>query len=310
MSAIDSREFQRVVEAWPEGIAIVDARRADWPVIYVNPGYEALTGYSAQDLLGRNLRFLQAEDRDQDARHRLRDQLERGESCQVLLRNYRKDGTLFWNDMTVQALKGPNGEVEHFVGYHRDAGDRLRQDPRLTRHAELRTPLSQAALPRDDRLTGLFTLPYLEELLKRDWAIAQRERRSIAVFAIDIDALGLYNTTFGRAAGDSSIRRVAHCVAACLRRASDVTARSSGGSLAAFAPGIGLEHARALGATMAERVRELRIHHPRSMVLRYMSISVGVAVAIPEPAETPEDLVLAARRQLDLAKKAGRNRAA
>jgi diguanylate cyclase (GGDEF)-like protein/PAS domain S-box-containing protein len=310
VSGIDSRDFRRVVEAWPEGIVLVDARRPDMPVVYVNPGYEALTGYTARELVGRNLRFLQAEDRDQDARHRLREQLERGEPCQVLLRNYRKDGTLFWNDMTIQPLKGADGALEHFVGYHRDAGDRLRQDPRLTRDAEVRSPLAHAAAPRDDRLTGLFTLPYLEELLRRDWAIAQRERRSIAVFAIDIDALDLYNTTFGRAAGDSSIRRVAHCVAACLRRASDVTARSTGGSLTAFAPGISLEHARGLGAIMAERVRELRIHHPRSTVLRYMSISVGVAVAIPEPDQVPLDRLVAARRQLDLAKKAGRNQAA
>jgi diguanylate cyclase (GGDEF)-like protein/PAS domain S-box-containing protein len=307
---LDTPDFRRVIEAWPEGIVIVDARQADWPVSYVNPGFEAMTGYAAREIIGRNLRFLQADDRDQEIRHRLREQLERGEPVQALLRNYRKDGTLFWNDMSIQPLKDPSGAVEHFVGYHRDAGDRLRQDPRLTRDADLRWPQSQAAAPRDDRLTGLFTLPYLEELLKRDWAIAQRERRSIAVFAIDIDALELYNTTFGRAAGDSSIRRIAHCIAACLRRASDVTARSAGGSFIAFAPGISLEHARGLGAIMAERVRELRIHHPRSTVLRYMSISVGVSVAVPESGQAPLDLMDSARRQLDLAKKAGRNQAA
>jgi diguanylate cyclase (GGDEF)-like protein/PAS domain S-box-containing protein len=307
---IDAPDFRRVIEAWPEGIVIVDARQADWPVIYVNPGYEALTGYSARELIGRNLRFLQAEDRDQEVRLRLREQLQRGEPAQALLRNYRRNGTLFWNDMTIQPLKDPSGAVERFVGYHRDAGDRLRQDPRLTRDAEIRSRLSLAAAPRDDRLTGLFTMPYLEELLKRDWAIAQREQRSIAVFAIDIDALELYNTTFGRAAGDSSIRRVAHCIAACLRRASDVSARSAGGSLIAFAPGISLDHARQLGAIMAERVRELRIHHPRSTVLRYVSISVGVSVATPGFGQSPEDLLLAARGQLDLAKKAGRNQAA
>ena len=95
-------------------------------------------------------------------------------------------------------------------------------------------------------MTGLYTLAYLQELLKRDWAIAQREQRSIAVFAIDIDALDLYNATFGRAAGDSAIRRVSHCVSGCLRRSSDVTARIEGGNLMAFAPGVDLDRARAL----------------------------------------------------------------
>ena len=105
-------------------------------------------------------------------------------------------------------------------------------------------------------------MPYLEELLKRDWAVAQREKRSIAVFAIDIDALDLYNATFGRAAGDSTIRRVAHVVSGCLRRSSDVTARIDGGSLIAFAPGLTTEQALRVGQLMAERVRDLA--HPSS----------------------------------------------
>ena len=91
--------------------------------------------------------------------------------------------------------------------------------------------------------------------MKRDWSVAQREKRSIAVFSIDIDALDLYNATFGRAAGDSTIRRVAHVVSGCLRRSSDVAARIDGGSLMAFAPGLTTEQALRIGQLMAERVQ-------------------------------------------------------
>jgi len=140
--------------------------------------------------------------------------------------------------------------------------------------------------------------------------VAQREQRSIAVFAVDIDALELYNTTFGRGAGDSTIRRVAHVVSGCLRRSSDVTARIDGGSLIAFAPGLTTEQALRVGQQMAERVRDLRIHHPRSAVLRYISISVGVCAAIPEAAENPATLLQKAQLQLQQAKKSGRNQAA
>jgi diguanylate cyclase (GGDEF)-like protein/PAS domain S-box-containing protein len=257
---------------------MVDALAEDQPVVYVNPAFEALTGYPAADLLGKNLRLLQGDDREQDGRHRLREALKQGESCRVLLRNYRKDGSLFWNELTVLPLRDADGRVTHFAGHHRDAGDRLRID--------------------------------LQELLKRDWAIAQREKRSIAVFAIDIDSLDLYNATFGRAAGDSAIRRVSHCISGCLRRSSDVTARIDGGSLMAFAPGLTLDQALALGHVMAERVRELRIHHPRSGVLRYVSVSVGVCAAVPEADDNPAALVEKSQLQLKLAKKAGRNRAA
>ena len=310
MTALDPEHYRRLLESSPEGVALVDAQNPDHPVVYVNPGFVALTGYSAEDLLGKNLRLLQGEDREQDARHRLREALGRHETCRVLLRNYRKDGTVFWNEMTVVPLFDAEGRVTHFAGHHRDAGERLRIDPKQSRDSLSGTHQPTAVAIRDDRLTGLFTLPYLEELLKRDWAIATREGRSIAVFAIDIDSLDLYNATFGRAAGDSAIRRVAHCVAGCLRRSSDVTARIDGGSLMAFAPGLSAEQAFRVGQTMAERVRELRIHHPRSAVLRYISISVGVSAVVPEQEFDPASLLERSQQQLKLAKKAGRNQAA
>jgi len=289
---------------------LVDALDPEQPLIYANPGFEALTGYTAAELLGRNLRLLQGEDRDQDGRQRLREALARGESCRVLLRNYRKDGRVFWNEMTVLPLLDAAGRVSHFAGHHRDAGERLRIDPKLARDSLSGAHQPAAVVIRDDRLTGLFTLPYLEELLKRDWAVAQRENRSIAVFAVDIDALDLYNATFGRAAGDSTIRRIAHVVSGCLRRSSDVTARIDGGSLIAFAPGLNLEQALRIGQLMAERVRDLRIHHPRSAVLRYVSVSVGVSAAVPDPADSPSTLLQSSQKQLQIAKKSGRNQAA
>jgi two-component system cell cycle response regulator len=310
MTGFDVSLYRRLVETSPEGVVLVDAQNPECPVIYANPGFEALTGYTSAELLGRNLRLLQGDDRDQDGRHRLREALGKGEACRVLLRNYRKDGTVFWNEMTILPLLDEEGRVTHFAGHHRDAGERLRIDPKLSRDSLSGAHQPTAVAIRDDRLTGLFTLAYLEELLKRDWAVAQREKRSIAVFAIDIDALDLYNTTFGRAAGDSTIRRVAHVVSGCLRRSSDVTARIDGGSLIAFAPGLTNEQALRIGQQMAERVRDLRIHHPRSAVLRYVSVSVGVSAAVPDHAENPASLVEKSQKQLQTAKKSGRNQAA
>ncbi len=310
MTSLDADFYRRLLETSPGGVVLVDALHPDRPAIYVNPAFETLTGFSAAELLGRNLRLLQAEDREQDGRHRLREAMRLGESCRVLLRNYRKDGTVFWNEMTILPLLDAEGRVTHYAGHHRDAGERLRIDPKLARDSLSGAHQPTGVAVRDDRLTGLYTLPYLQELLRRDWAIAQREHRSIAVFAIDIDALDLYNATFGRAAGDSTIRRVAHCVSGCLRRSSDVTARIDGGNLMAIAPGLTTEQALKLGQLMTERVRDLRIHHPRCAVLRYISVSVGVCAAVPGPDDNPAALLEKAQLQLKLAKKSGRNQAA
>ena len=91
MTGIDASLYRRLVESSSEGVVLVDAQNPERPVIYANPGFEALTGYSSAELIGRNLRFLQGDDREQDGRHRLREALVRGESCRVLLRNYRKE---------------------------------------------------------------------------------------------------------------------------------------------------------------------------------------------------------------------------
>ena len=309
MTSLDMQVFRSLVESSPEAVVLVDAQQADHPVVYANPSFLALTGYAAEDLLGRNLRLLQGVDRDQDARLRLREHLIRGETCHVIMRNFRKDGTPFWNEMTVLPLRGADGAVAHFAGFHRESSTKVRIDSR-PRETDAGATAPVTVLVRDDRLTGLYALPYLEELLKRDWAIAQREHRSIAVFSVDIDALDLYNTTFGRAAGDSTIRRVGHCISGCLRRASDASARADGGSFVAFAPGLVHEQALRLGQLMAERVRDLRIHHPRCSVLRYVSVSVGVAAVVPAAGAAHVELLLAARQQLQSAKQSGRNRAA
>lgn len=310
MTILDAELFRRLADTASQGIVIVDAQHSDQPAVYVNPGFLALTGYAAEDLLGRNLRLLQGQDRGQEGRQRLQDTIGRGEACSVVIRNFRKDGTMFWNEVSIQPLRDADGRLTHFVGFHRDAGDKLRTDSKLARDAGAGATPAPNNLIRDDRLTGLFTLPYLQELLKRDWGIAQREQRTVAIFCVDVDALDLYNQTFGRAAGDSIIRRVGHCIAGCLRRASDATSRVEGGSFVAFAPGLDLTHALRLAQLMAERVRDLRIHHPRCTVLRYVSISVGVAAAVPEPADTASDLLQKAYSQLRTAKSSGRNQAA
>jgi diguanylate cyclase (GGDEF)-like protein len=80
--------------------------------------------------------------------------------------------------------------------------------------------------------------------------------------------------------------------------------------LIAFAPGLTTEQALRIGQQMAERVRDLRIHHPRSAILRYVSVSVGVSAMIPDPAENPATLVEKSQKQLQTAKKSGRNQAA
>ena len=97
-------------------MVIVDVRAKDMPIVYANKAMEDLTGYKADEILGRNCRFLQGEDREQPGLKVVREALRRGVSCRVVLRNYKKDGTLFHNDLRLSPLKYRSETVTHFVG--------------------------------------------------------------------------------------------------------------------------------------------------------------------------------------------------
>ena len=102
------------------GIIISDASVPDNPIIYFNHAFQELTGYDSDEILGRNCRFLQSDDRDQDGISKMREAIKKGESCQVILRNYKKDGTLFWNDLSVTPIKDDNGLITHYIGIQND----------------------------------------------------------------------------------------------------------------------------------------------------------------------------------------------
>ncbi|MEH2130498.1 MAG: PAS domain S-box protein [Nostoc sp.] len=114
---------ERALAATSNGIIIADARLPNNPVIYVNSAFEQITGYSATDVIGQNCRFLQRTDTQQPTLNQLRSSLEDETSCKVIVRNYRKDGTLFWNELSISPIHDENGKLSHFIGIQRDISD-------------------------------------------------------------------------------------------------------------------------------------------------------------------------------------------
>ncbi len=257
MNVTADGNWRDIVDQAPEGIVICDATAADSPVVYANAAFVQLSGYALSALLGRNLRMLQGNDQDQEGRHRIRDALSRGDSCRVMLRNYRPDGAQYWNEMLIQPVRNAEGQVVQWIGYHRDTHERLRTPERA----------GVAGLPawmREDRLTGLHSRAYFEELLQRDWHVALREGHEIGLTFLDLDDLGSYNDIFDKASGDACIRRVARVIAASYRRSGDLVGRWGGGTFAVLTHANTSMQAHDYARIVVQRVRELLIHHPRA----------------------------------------------
>ena len=290
--------WRRLVENAPEGIVICDATARDCPVVFVNPAFSQMCGYPAAALLGNNLRILQGTDRDQEARVRLAEAVSKGEPARVLVRNYRPDGSLFWNEAVVQPVR-TDGTLTHFVGYHRDASDRLKNAERL--------PSGLPSWLREDRLTGLHSRAYFEELLQRDWQLAQRDSHEIGLTLFDIDDLGAYNDKFDRAAGDACIRRIARVIAASYRRGGDLVGRWDGGTFVVLTQGDATEKASHYAQTVKQRVRDLLMHHPTAGAGRYVTMSAGIASLVPPRTLELGGLLKACHAALRRAKKNGKD---
>jgi len=121
----------RAIEAATNGIAIADMTMPSQPIIYSNPAFERITGYSSSEMLGINCRILQRDDILQPELVELRDAISQGRFCQVMLRNYRKDGTLFWNDLSVAPVFDQHGRVTHYVSSQNDVTDRVLAEENL-----------------------------------------------------------------------------------------------------------------------------------------------------------------------------------
>jgi len=127
----------RAMQAVSQGICITDARQPERPLIYVSPGFETLTGYSSREVVGRNCRFLQGPDSSAEVIAEMRTADRAGRECTVELVNYRKDGTTFWNHLTIAPVRDERGTVAQFIAVLTDVTARRRMEEQLRQAQKL-----------------------------------------------------------------------------------------------------------------------------------------------------------------------------
>ncbi|AWY42829.1 PAS domain-containing protein [Pseudomonas putida] len=138
---INAKLLQLAINASNDGIVIAEKEGdQDKILIYVNPAFERLTGYTSEEILYQDCRFLQSGDRDQDALPKIRDALNSEGSCREILRNYRKDGTPFWNELSISTVQNPNDGQVYFIGVQKDVTIQVKAQQRV---AQLEAQLAE-----------------------------------------------------------------------------------------------------------------------------------------------------------------------
>lgn len=120
--------YLKALNAVNSGIIITDNTQPDNPIIYCNKAFENITGYDHSEIIGHNCRFLQSQDRDQSEISVLKDCIKKGKDCRVEIRNYKKNGSLFWNELYVSPIHNEKGDVTNFIGIQNDITDRKKTE--------------------------------------------------------------------------------------------------------------------------------------------------------------------------------------
>lgn len=128
---INAKLLQLVVDASNDGIVVAEQEGDDNILIYVNKAFERLTGYHADEILYQDCRFLQKDDRDQPGLRAIREAVKSGQPCRHILRNYRKDGSMFWNELSITPVYNQADQLTYFIGIQKDVTEQVQAQQRV-----------------------------------------------------------------------------------------------------------------------------------------------------------------------------------
>lgn len=291
-----------------DGIVIADASMPGYPIIYANMGFEQMTGYTVAEVMGKNCGFLQGGDTTQPEIETMRGALSRGEACTVTLRNYRKDGSMFWNELSLSPVHNDAGKLTHYIGIQKDETARIMLEQHLHQPAVDLDMLSRQlnTLVYTDPLVGINNRRRFDEQFTRLLSTAQRTHSELAVLMIDVDRFKLFNQRYGERAGDECLRVVGDSIARFFMRSSDCAARYGGGLFSVASLGTNYEDLQQHAQKLSEKVRTLSIPHSDSP-LGVVTISIGGVARIPSRDTSEDELIKLAEVALYNAKHHGRN---
>jgi diguanylate cyclase (GGDEF)-like protein/PAS domain S-box-containing protein len=294
--------LHRALDATPSGVAIVDVRLPDQPLVYVNPAFERLAGLPREQVLGRNCRFLQGPDTDAAAVAEVRRAIAAGEECRVTVLNHRgPERTPWWNELHLAPVPGPDGEVAQYIGIQVDVTARVEAEQALARERDrasgYRARLEELA--GTDPLTGLPDRRRLADEVETAIWSARAGDDALALLLVDVDGVIAATNVWGHGAGDDLLCAVAARVRAVLRRR-DLVGRLGGHELVValreLDPRTAGEEARRIAGELLEA---LRGPVPLDGAEVPAGLRVGVSVFPEDGADFAELLHTAALRRYE-----------
>jgi len=304
----DLRLRNRAIESSVNAVVIASSSGPDKPIEYVNPAFERMTGYAAAEALGRNANFLLGTDTDQPGFADIQAALAEQREAHATLRCYRKDGSLFWNDMHISPVCNDRGQITHFVGVLNDITETRNYQEQLERQTNF------------DLLTELPNRNLLQDRLQQAVALAQRQKHIVAVALLDLDNFNFVNDSLGHQAGDEVLKLVAQRIKSCVRT-TDTVARLASDEFVMVLSGIANEEnipkvlqriveAISSRPQVTDTLQKVlnTVSRPIVMHDRELDITCSIGVSLyPHDGQDTETLLKNAEAAMHRAKELGRN---
>lgn len=255
--------LERSLEASINGVIIFATSEGAPAIVYVNPAFTDITGYSSEEVLGLSATLLEGSETDPRQAAQIQAALDKAEGLAITVRYHRRDGRAFWNQLTISPVHDVKGRTTHSIGIMNDITELKDQEARLAYHAT------------HDALTGLANRALLNDRLQQGRALACRHQYTLAALFIDLDEFKPINDTLGHEVGDQLLISVTRCLSQGLRP-SDTLARLGGDEFVLLLPDL---HEADEACRVADRLlRQLEAPHRVLGHELYLSASIGIAV--------------------------------
>jgi diguanylate cyclase (GGDEF)-like protein len=272
LKAINRKILEQVIAASAEPLVIVRIDHPDWPVVLSNSAFDSIGGEDVrqkpfadviEQLVGRDLAVEVSES--------LRSHDETSFPVELGGREYL---------LALRPLLLANDTAPRFyVAYWRAGAGAGAVAGSEMHHELLKAKRRIRDLSRDDPVTGLLNDNAFGEVLEHDWAVASREKSPLSLVVFTLDEFEAYTEVFGQHAADSCMRRVGQAMRRCLRRASDVVGRMQDNQIVVLSHASDAVGVREFAARISQAVRELGLHHPRSSVAKFVTVSFEIGVS-------------------------------
>jgi len=267
--SINRKILEQVIEASAEPLVILRVDHPDWPVELSNQAFDAISGKETrkqpfadviEQLVGRELAL--------EISETVRSQQETSFPVELGNKEYL---------LALKPLQMPaESDARFYVAFWRGGGGTGAVAGSDMHHELLKAKRRIRDLSRDDPVTGLLNGRAFREVLEHDLAVAAREKSALSLVLFTLDEFDAYIDVFGRHAADSCLRRVGQAIRRCLRRASDVVGRIDGAKLVVLSHASDEDGVREFATRISTAVRDLGLHHPRSTVSKFVTVSFQI----------------------------------